>query len=58
MNQQYNHFFDWFHENEGFALRSERFYSDLWAHVACSAAPLDIVNWLAAAFEAGRMEKD
>lgn len=53
---EYEEFEKWFHESEGFGLRSERFFSHLDAF-----APEDkdlrnqfINNWMMAAFDAGR----
>ena len=41
-------FAKYFHENEGFALRSERFYNDM-----INADPAVLVKWIKAAYMAG-----
>lgn len=45
-------FEDWFHETENFSLRAERFYDDLVYYQ--EDRPERIVEWLRAAYEAGR----
>lgn len=46
-------FVEWFHSLEGFRLKSERFYETL-AQQNPMQNPKLIVDWLQAAFEAGR----
>lgn len=52
-----NDFFRWFHELEGFILRSERFYGDIMPYIDeqkdSYAAAKMMIKWLEAAFEAG-----
>lgn len=50
-------FFKWFHELEGFHLRSERFYDDILSYMFdeekdCRAATM-MIKWLEAAFNEG-----
>jgi len=47
-------FDDWFYEQEGFALRAERFYDEM--DLMTGGAPeanIKIVKWLRAAYEVG-----
>lgn len=51
-------FFRWFHEIEGFGLRSERFYDDILIYMFdgakdFQAATRMMIKWLESAFEAG-----
>lgn len=50
-------FLRWFHELEGFSLRSERFYNDFLSYIDeqkdSYAAVKMMIKWLEAAFEAG-----
>lgn len=46
-------FDDWFYEQEGFALRAERFHTDLEMFHADELTNIDILRWLKAAYEEG-----
>lgn len=55
VTKKYDQFSNWFHETEGFALRSERCYDDYEMHK--NIGPFkNFQRWLEAAFLAGRME--
>ncbi len=49
-------FNDWFHELEGFALRSERFYGILGMYKDTDVLAKMMVNWLQAAYEQGKQD--
>lgn len=48
-------FNDWFNENEGFALRSERFYESLNQFATREAQAASMYLWLKSAYEHGVM---
>lgn len=48
-------FNDWFNENEGFALRAERFYEDLNQFATREAQAARMYLWLKSAYEHGAM---
>ena len=47
-------FIDWFHELEGYGLRSERFYDSLTAFRSQEASHTSLKIWLETAYNAGR----
>lgn len=48
-------FDDWFYEQEGFALRAERFYDEMDKMIGSSASDnFRVIRWLRAAYEAGK----
>lgn len=51
-------FEDWFNEVENFGLRSLRFYDDLAFSMVPAERERIMVQWLRAAFAAGRREQD
>lgn len=51
-------FEDWFNEVENFGLRSERFFDDLSFSMVPAERDRVMVQWLRAAFAAGRREQD
>jgi hypothetical protein len=51
MNTDFN---EWFNQLEGFHIKSERFYESLTAF-SNEALAINMVKWLEAAFEAGRV---
>lgn len=51
-------FEDWFNEVESFGLRSERFFGDLAHSVWPAEKDRVMVQWLRAAYEAGRAEQN
>jgi hypothetical protein len=50
MNNSFN---EWFHQLEGYHIKSERFYESLTAF-SNEALAISTVKWLEAAFDAGR----
>jgi hypothetical protein len=54
---QQQQFEDWFHELEGFACRSERFYSILSTQKDLSVLSKTMVDWLRAAYEQGKQDQ-
>ena len=49
-------FEEWFHELEGFALRSEKFYADMQMYKDSINSPKVMVDWLQAAYEQGKQD--
>jgi hypothetical protein len=49
-------FNDWFHELEGFALRSEHFYGALGMYKDTDVLAKMVVDWLHAAYEQGKQD--
>lgn len=47
-------FDDWFHELEGYCLRSERFYESLTAFQSKEGLAASMLIWLKAAYEMGQ----
>lgn len=55
---KYKDFSEWFFEGEEYAMRSERFYESLEAFKSELGKEANLLVWLQAAFEAGRMSKE
>jgi len=51
-------FEDWFHQLEAYGLKSERFYESLSAFIDKRALAIRMVEWLKAAYYAGKAEGD
>ena len=51
-------FEDWFHQLEAYGLKSERFYESLNAFTNKNALAISMVEWLKAAYYAGKAEGD
>lgn len=51
-------FEEWFHQIENYGLKSERFYEDLWCSMIPPQKDRIMIEWLRAAFEAGRAEQN
>ena len=51
-------FEDWFHQIEAYGLKSERFYESLDAFTDKRALAISMVEWLKAAYYAGKAEGD
>lgn len=51
-------FEDWFHQVENYGLKSERFYEDLWCSMIPTQKDRIMIEWLRAAFDAGRGEQN
>ena len=48
-----NKFNEWFHEDEGYSLRSERFNLSMLAFSTNEASAINLIKWLNSAFMAG-----
>jgi hypothetical protein len=52
-SEQESKFLEWFHKNEGFSLRSERFYDSLEQFSSKESLGCSIILWLQAAYQQG-----
>lgn len=55
---KYKDFSDWFFEGEEYAMRSERFHESLDSFKSDLGRSANMLIWLQAAFDAGRMSKE